>query len=140
MDCAFVAEEIGRVQHVDMKRVALNPLAAVNQPPQRAQWAVDANAACVLHRVDSAHLVGDWTDSADARGDIWRFGKVASAEKCFEEAGRLKNFKFNASDFAFFDLYPHRALAFDTREVIDFNGTRLIHEPRFPCGRRRRTR
>jgi hypothetical protein len=37
VDAAGVAEEVGRVQHVDVQRVALDPLAAVEQPPQLAQ-------------------------------------------------------------------------------------------------------
>ena len=39
LDRARVAEEVGRVQHVDVQRVALDPLAAVEQPAQRAELA-----------------------------------------------------------------------------------------------------
>ena len=38
VDGAFVAKEIGRVQQVDVQRVALDPFAAVDQPPQCAEW------------------------------------------------------------------------------------------------------
>ena len=37
LDRALVAEEIGRVQHVDVQRVALDPFAAIEQPAQVAQ-------------------------------------------------------------------------------------------------------
>ena len=36
LDRARVAEEVGCVQHVDVQRVALDPLAAVEQPAQVA--------------------------------------------------------------------------------------------------------
>ena len=36
LDRALVAEEVGRVQHVDVQRVALDPLAAIQQPAQLA--------------------------------------------------------------------------------------------------------
>ena len=35
LDGAVVAEEIRRVQHVDVQRVALDPFAAIEQPAQR---------------------------------------------------------------------------------------------------------
>ena len=37
LDRALVAEEVRRMQHVDVQRVALDPFAAVEQPPQIAQ-------------------------------------------------------------------------------------------------------
>ncbi len=43
-DGVRVAEEVRGVQQVDVQRVALDPLAAVEQPPQRAQLAVDPDA------------------------------------------------------------------------------------------------
>ncbi len=39
LDRAGIAEEIGRMQHVDVQRVALDPLAAVEQPAQLPQLA-----------------------------------------------------------------------------------------------------
>jgi len=128
------------VQQVDVQRVALDPFAAVDESPESAQRAVDANAARVLHRMDSAHLVRDWTDAADTRGDVWRFGEVAPAQECLEETRRLKNFQLHTGDFTVLDLDPHRTLAFDPRKIVDFNRTRLTHASRFLCERRRRMR
>ena len=50
LDRALVAEEVGCVEHEDVQRVALDPLAAVEEPPQRAQLAADLDAAGHLHR------------------------------------------------------------------------------------------
>ena len=72
LDCARIAEEIRRVQHVDVQRVALDPFAAIEEPSQLAKRSVDVDAERVLHRVDRAHLIGDRTDAADARRDIRR--------------------------------------------------------------------
>jgi hypothetical protein len=44
LDAVLVAEEIRRVQHDDMQRVALDPFAAIDQPAQRAQLAADLDA------------------------------------------------------------------------------------------------
>ena len=89
LDRALVAEEVGRVEHEDVQRVALDPLAAVEEPPQRAQLAADLDAADLLHRVHGAHLVRDRADAADARGDVGRLGEGAAAQERLEEARRL---------------------------------------------------
>ena len=70
LDGVRIAEKIRRVQHVDVQRVALDPLAAVDQAAQGAQLAIHLDAERVLHGVDRAHLVGDGADAADARGDV----------------------------------------------------------------------
>ena len=88
--------------------------------------------------MDSAHLVGHRTDAADACSNVWSLSKIASAQERFKKARWLKDFQLHVDNFALLDLDPHGALAFDPREVIDFNGARLTHELRFLCGRRRR--
>ena len=75
---ALVAEEVGRVQHVDVQRVALDPLAAVEQAAERAERAVDRRAEGFLHRLHGAHLVGDRADAADPRRDVGRLGEAAA--------------------------------------------------------------
>jgi hypothetical protein len=69
--------------------------------------------------VGSAHLVSDRTDPANPCGNVRRLGKTPSTQECFEKARRLKDFQFHVHHIALLDLDPHRALAFDTREVID---------------------
>ena len=90
-DGVRVAEEVGRVQQVDVQRVALDPLAAVEEAPQRAELSVDDHAERVLDRVHGAHLVGDRTDAADPRGDVGRFAEGAAAQERLEEARRLED-------------------------------------------------
>ena len=83
-----------------MQRMALDPFAAVDQAPQGAQRAVDANTASVLHRVTRAHLIGNRADAADARGDVWRLREFSAPQKCLEEARRLENFQFHVGNLA----------------------------------------
>ena len=52
LDRPGVPEEVGRVEHVDVERVALDPLAAVEEPPQQPDRLAHLHAAEVLHRVD----------------------------------------------------------------------------------------
>ena len=105
----FVAEKIGRVQHVDVQGVALDPFAAIDQPAQSAQLARRRHAARVLHGVDSAHLVRDRADAADARGDVGRFGELAPAQERLEEARRLEDLQLHvASPCPPLNLHVHR--------------------------------
>ena len=76
LDRARVAEEVGRVEHEDVQRVALDPLAAVEEPAQRADLRADLDAAGVLHRVHARRLVRDRADPADAGGDVGRLGEL----------------------------------------------------------------
>ena len=47
-DRVRIAEEIGRVQHVDMQRVALDPLAAIEEAAQQPHRGVDADSQGAL--------------------------------------------------------------------------------------------
>ena len=117
-----------------MERVALDPFAAVQQPPELAERAVDPDAQRVLHRMDRAHLIGDRTDAADARGDIRGLLERAAAEEGLEEAGRLEYLKTNLLHAVAFDPDVERALAFDPRQVVDLDRAGLTHGPRSPSG------
>lgn len=64
VDGAVAAEEVGRVEKVDVQRLALDPFAAVEQSAQRRQLPVHDDAAGVLDRSASAHLVRDRADPA----------------------------------------------------------------------------
>ncbi len=98
LDGAVVAEEVGRVEHVDVQRVALDPLAAVEEPAQQADRLRDLDAAEALHRVDRAHLVGDRADAADARRDVGRLAERAAAQERLEEARRLEDPELDVLD------------------------------------------
>src|SRR6516164_6391814 len=65
-----IAEEVWRMQHHNVQRMALDPFATIEQPAQRADRFVDLDAERILDRVYPAHLVGDRADPADSSDDI----------------------------------------------------------------------
>ena len=127
LDRAVVAEEVGRVEHVDVERVALDPLAAVEEPAQRADRLGHLDAADVLDRVDRAHLVGDRADAADPRGDVRRLEEGAAAQERLEEARRLEDPQLDVLDRAVPEPDRHRALALDAGEVVRLDRAPLSH-------------
>ena len=82
-----VAEHVGGVEHEDVERVALDPLAAVDQPAQRPDGVADLDAAGVLDRRAGAHLVGDRADAADARGDVGGLAVAAAGNASKKRGG-----------------------------------------------------
>ena len=122
VDRALVAEEIGRVEQVHVQRVALDPLAAVQETTQFVQRSVDRDAARRFDRVACAHLVGDRADSADARRDVGRLREPAAAQERLEEPRRLVDAQLYVVHLAVVDLDVHRALALDARDRVDFEG------------------
>ena len=133
VDRAGVAEEVGGVEHEDVQGVALDPLAAVEKPPERANLAADQNAAGVLHRVHARRLVGDRADPADPGGDVRRLGEVTAAQERLEEARRLVDPQLHVDRPPVADLDQHRALALDAGEVVGAERLRLpTHWPRSP--------
>jgi hypothetical protein len=118
LDRALVAEEVGRVEHVDVQRVALDPLAAVEETPQRLELTTDLDAADLLHRMTGAHLVRDRADAADPRGDVRRLREAAAAQEGLEEARRLVDVEFDVGDATVLDHDPHGALALHAGEVV----------------------
>ena len=91
LDAVLEAQEIRRMQHHHVQRMALDPFAAIEQPAQRPQLAADGDAECVLHRMHRAHLIRDRTDAADARGDVRRLGEAAAAQQRLEQARRFED-------------------------------------------------
>ena len=127
LDRPVVAEEVGRVEHVDVERVAFDPLAAVQKPPQHADRLGDLDAADLLHRVDRAHLVRDGADAADARRDVRRLEEGAPAEHRLEEPRRLEDPELDVLDVAVREADGHRALALDSGEVVRSDRPALSH-------------
>ena len=121
VDRALVAEEIRRVQHVDVEYVAFDPFAAIKQPAKLAQRPADGNAERVLHRVDGAHLIGDRADAADARHEVGRLGEGAAAQERLEEARRLEDRELRRFYLAVAHDDLERAFAFDAREIVDLD-------------------
>ena len=102
-----------------MQRVGLDPLAAVKQPPQRAQLALHADAAGRLERVDRAHLVGDRADAADARGDVRHLAEVPPAQERLEEARGLVDAELDVAHLAAAQLDGEAALALHAGQRLD---------------------
>ncbi|HKM61147.1 MAG TPA: hypothetical protein VJY39_01525, partial [Acidisphaera sp.] len=121
-DAVRIAEEVRRVQHQHVQRMALDPFAAVDQPPQRAQLAADGHAERILDRVRGAHLVGDRADAADAGDDVRQLGVGPAAQERLEEARRLVDPQLRRGDAAVADRQVERAFALDTGEDVDRDG------------------
>ena len=136
---AVVAEEIRRVQHVHVQHVAFDPLAAIQQPAQRADLRRDGDAERVLHRVHRAHLVGDRADAADAGGDVRHFHAGTAAQEGLEEPRRFEDAQLGVAQLAVLDHQAQRALAFDPRQHIDLDRP-TFHDGRSPRGTPRRRR
>ena len=134
LDRAGIAQEIGRMQHVDMQHMAFDPFAAIEQPAQIAGRARHRHAAGRFHRLHGAHLVGDGTDAADARGDVRRFAEIAAGQEAFEEARRLEDVELDMLDGALGDAHLQRAFAFDPGQCLD-DDPALSHGARSRPGR-----
>src|SRR5919108_3212557 len=81
LDRILVAKKVRRMQHVNVKRVAFDPFATIDQPAQRPELAVNCNSEGILDRVDGTHLVCDWADSTNPGGDIRKFSEIATAQE-----------------------------------------------------------
>ena len=140
VDRALVPEEVGGVEHRDVEDVALDPLAAVEEPAQLAQAAAHRHAAGGLHRVDRAHLVGDGADAADAGRDVGGLGELPAPEERLEEAGRLVDVEARLDDLVALDLHEEAALPLDPGQRADGDRPRapLRLRGRLSLGRCRR--
>ena len=127
LDGAVVAEEVRRMQHRDVEHVALDPLAAVDEPPQRLHLVGQLDAADLLHRRGRARHVGDRADAADARGDVGRLRELPAAEERLEEARRLEDLELHLLELPVADADEHRPLALDAREVVGADLAGLTH-------------
>ena len=127
LDRAVVAEEVGRVQHRDVQHVTLDPLAAVDEPPQRLQLRRQLDPAHLLHRRRRARHVGDRADAADPRGDVGRLRELPAPEERLEEARRLEDLELHLLELPVADPDEHRALALDASEVVGADLAGLTH-------------
>jgi len=122
LDRVGAAEEVRGVQQVHVQRVALDPLAAVEKTPERADPFAHVDAAGVLHRQTSRHLIGDRTDATDSRGDVGRLAEVTTPEQRFEVARRFKDLEGDVGDESVVHAHAQRALALDARETFGADG------------------
>jgi hypothetical protein len=115
-----VAHEVGRVQQVHMERVALDPLAEVEQPAQGADLGVDLHAVEVLERVHRGHLVRDRADAADAGDDVQELVAGPPDHEALEVAGRLEDRQPGLGHLAVAgDPQPEAALALHPGDVAN---------------------
>ena len=132
-DHVRVAEEVGRVQHIDVQGVAGDPLTAVQQPSQRRDGVAGGDIAGVLDRVPGTGLVGHWADAADPRGDVGDLGVLAAAQERLEEPGWLVDLQFGGEYLAVLHDDAQRSLAFDPGQRADSQLPAAVrHRPSSP--------
>ena len=139
LDGAVVPEEVGRMEHVDVEGVALDPLAAVEEPPEQPDRLGNLDAAEALEGVDRTRLVGDGADAADAGGDVRGLPERAALEERLEESRRLEDAQLDVLDAPIGEAHRHAALAFHAREVVGDDRPPSRHA-RPPHGTPRRSR
>ena len=133
-----IPKKVGRVQHIDMQRMALDPFTTVEEPPQFAQLPTNRDTQCLLHRVYSAHLVSHWTNATDARGNIRSLCIHATTQQRLKEARRLVDPQFHIHHLVALDFYIQGTFPFNTSKGIHFDGL-SFHEIHSPCGTPRNT-
>ena len=107
------------MEEIDVQRVALDPLAAVEQPAQRPNGRVDLDAQEILERVDRGHLVGDRADPADARDDVQHLVRRPTDDQLLEVAGGLEDGELRLDDLAVADDQAERAFALHAGQAGD---------------------
>ena len=119
LDGTRIAQEVGRVEEVDVEGVALDPLGAVEEPSEGADLGMDRDVEEVLERVDRAHLVGHRADAADPGDDVDDLVRRPADDERLEVAGRLEDREVGLLDHAVADAQMERALALDAGQVLD---------------------
>jgi hypothetical protein len=119
LDRARVAEEVGGVEQVDVERVALDPLPAVEEAAQDADRRIDLDPEEPLEGMYRRHLVGDRTDAADARHDVDHLVGVAPDHQPLEVARRLEDLEVRFRDGAVPDGELEPSLALDAGQLAD---------------------
>ena len=114
-----VSQEVRGVEHVQVERVALDVLTAVQEPPQGPHRGVDLEPVEVLERVDRRHLVRDRADPADAGHDVDHLVAGPPDDEALEVPGRLEDAEARLEDLATPDVEGQRALALDAGDVRD---------------------
>ena len=79
------------MEHVHVERVAFDPFAAVEEPPQSADLRVDTDTEQRLEGMHGTHLVGNRADAADAGDDVDHLVGRAPHDQLLEVARRLED-------------------------------------------------
>jgi len=122
------AEEVRRREEHHVQQVALDPLARVIEPAQRAHRGVDRDAPGRLDRVHGAHLVRDRADAADASHQVGQLVGAPAARERLEEARRLVDLEAQVDDLVAFEHEMQCALALDAGERSDLDAPSLHHQ------------
>ena len=89
LDHSRITQEVGRVRHVAVRRVAADPFPAVRQPAQVGQRPVETDSAGVLNGLACAGLVSDRAYPAYSGGDVGWLGAGPARQECLEKPGWL---------------------------------------------------
>ena len=119
LDGVVEPEKVRRVQEVDVQRVALDPLAAIQEPTQVRDLLRHGDTARVLDGLARRHLVGDRADAADPGGDIGRLLVAAPAEERLEEPWRLEDLELNRFELAVCHPHVQGSFALDAGKSVD---------------------
>ena len=118
-EATLMAQEVGRVEEMDVERVALDPLATVEQPPQGLDGRRDRDAERLLGRLAGAHLVGHGADPADPGHEVGQFADRATLHELLEEPRRLVDRELRDLDPPVGHPHPQRPLPLDAGQGVD---------------------
>ncbi len=117
LDGARIPEKVGRMQQVDVECVALDPLAAVEETPQRAHLRVDLDVEQGLEGVDRGHLIRHRADPADAGHDVDDLVGGPADDEPLEVAWRLEDLEVCARHRTVADGELQAPLALDPGQL-----------------------
>jgi len=89
---------------MDVERMALDPLTAVEQPTEGGDLVSDGHSAGVFDREASTRLVSNRADPADPRRDVRWLGVSPALQEGLEETRRLKDLELYRLDRAVTNL------------------------------------
>jgi hypothetical protein len=122
VESARIAEEVGKVEQVDVERMALDPFPAVEESAERPGCRVDRDPKAMLERVDGGHLVRDGADAADARDDVDDLVGRPPDHEPLEVARGLEDLEVRLLHDAVLDHEAQRPLALDPGQAGDVDG------------------
>ena len=110
-----------------MERVALDPLAAVQEAPERPCLRIDPDPEEILEPVGRAHLVGDGADPADPGNDVDDLVGGPSHDDLLEVAWRLEDPEARLDHLAVLDPEMEGAFALHPGELVNLVDA-LVHD------------
>jgi hypothetical protein len=123
-DARGIAQEVGCVEEGHVQDMALDPLAAVEEPSQLADDGRHRDAGETLEGVGGAHLVRHGADPADARGEVDGFVECPAPQERLEEPGRFVDLQADVVDDALRDVDVEGPLALHARQHGDVDVVR----------------